>query len=262
MSIFVLFPFMDAIRRSFFSAMGGRFMGLANYKSVLQNEAFQLAAKNTLRFTAVCIPLLLILSLLLALAVHAFGEDGGVLKTSFLLPVAIPSASVVLLWQVLFHNNGLVNRWLDAAGLLPADWLNTEHAFTILVAGYIWKNCGYDMILWLSGLYGIPDELYEAARVDGAGRWQRFRYITAPALRVHLFTIAVLSLLNSFKVFREIYLLSGSYPHASVYQLQHLFNNWLVTLDIDRLCAAAALMALVILAVILLLRQTVGREEA
>ena len=260
--IFILLPFLDALRRSFFSAMGGRPVGLSNYRLVFENEAFRLAAANTVKFTLWCIPLLLVLSLMLALAVHAAADTSGILKTGFLLPMAIPAASMVLLWRVLFHQNGLVNRLLELLNVAGINWLGSDSAFVVLVMSYLWKNCGYNMVLWLSGLYGIPPELYEAAQVDGAGRWQRFLHITLPGLRPHLFTITVLSLLNSFKVFREAYLLMGDYPHKSIYMLQHLFNNWFVTLDIDKLCAAASVMAVSVFTVILLLQKTIDREEA
>ena len=242
--------------------MGGRPAGLNNYRAVFENEAFRLAAANTVRFTLWCIPLLLVLSLMLALAVHSAADASGVLKTGFLLPMAIPAASMVLLWRVLFHQNGLVNRLLELFHVAEINWLGGNNAFIVLVISYLWKNCGYNMVLWLSGLYGIPPELYEAAQVDGAGRWQRFLYITLPGLRPHLFTITALSLLNSFKVFREAYLLMGDYPHKSIYMLQHLFNNWFVTLDIDKLCAAASVMAAVVFTVILLLQKTIDREDA
>lgn len=149
-SIFVLIPFVDVVRRSFFSSMSGQFVGLKNYVAVLQNEAFKLAAKNTVRFTLVCIPLLLILSLILALLIDAIKEQKGILKTSFLVPMSIPVASVVLLWKVFFHENGLLNRILAGIGVEKIDWLNSEWAFLVLIFTYIWKNVGYDMVLWLS----------------------------------------------------------------------------------------------------------------
>ena len=96
------------------------------------------------------------------------------------------------------------------------DWLQTDWAFLVLVLSYLWKNTGYDMVLWLSGLQNISPALYEAAQVDGANARQRFFKITLPCLLPELFTISLLSLLNSFKVFREAYLIGGDYPHDSI----------------------------------------------
>ena len=138
----------------------------------------------------------------------------------------------------------------------------TGAAFWVLIGTYVWKNAGYDMILWMAGLDGISDSLYEAARVDGAGAWQCFWRVTLPGLLPTLFMTAVLSLLNTFKVFREAYLVGGAYPHDSIYLLQHLFNNWFLDLDVGRLCAAAVLIAAVLLAAILLLQKLWGGEDA
>ena len=259
-SVVVLLPFGDVLRRSFFSAMGGQFVGLKNYVDVFQNEAFQLAAGNTAKFTIICIPVLLVFSLLLALLVDALKEQRGIFKTSFRIPMSIPVASVVLLWNVVFHENGLINRLLCSVGAEPVNWLNSEWAMLVLMLTYIWKNAGYDMVLWLSGITAISPALYESASLDGAGALKRLFKITLPNLMPTLFTATVLSLLNSFKVFREAYLIAGSYPHESIYMLQHLFNNWFTRLDIDKMCTGAVLMAMVVVALIGLLQLVWGRS--
>jgi multiple sugar transport system permease protein len=242
-SIFILVPFLDAVRRSFFKAMGEGFVGLSNYSTVLGNDAFQQAAQNTGLFILTCIPLLLIISLLLSVMVVGQKRYGDYFKVSFLIPMAIPVASVALLWQIVFQNNGLLNHLILKLGWQPVDWMNSNYAFSVLVISYLWKNTGYDCVLWLSGLSSIPFALYEAAAIDGAGVLAKFRYITLPGLIPTLFITAVLSLVNSFKVFREAYLIAGSYPHNSIYMLQHLFNNWFVSLDVQKMCAAAVMLA-------------------
>ena len=259
--VFIFIPFIDVIRRSFFGAMSGEFVGLKNYATIFQNNAFKLAGGNTLKFTLICIPLLVIASLGLALLINAIGKKAQLFKMTFLLPMAIPVASVVLLWQVLFHQNGLLSRGIIALGGQRVDWMKTDWAFWILVASYLWRNIGYDMVLWLAGLSTISPAIYEAARVDGANSWQQFTKISIPQLLPTLFTIVVLSLLNSFKVFREAYLIAGDYPHDSMYMLQHLFNNWFVSLDIDQLSAAATIVAGIILILILVLQKTWGGDE-
>ena len=117
-------------------------------------------------------------------------------------------------------------------------------------------------LMWIFSEQAVPQELLEAARVDGAGAWQCFWRVTLPGLLPTLFMTAVLSLLNTFKVFREAYLVGGAYPHDSIYLLQHLFNNWFLDLDVGRLCAAAVLIAAVLLAAILLLQKLWGGEDA
>lgn len=259
----MLVPFAETVRRSFCDALGKRFVGLANYRSVLENAAFQLAARNTAGFLCTCVPILLLCSLFLALGVQAVakrrnGKDtrrGKVFRTSFLLPMAIPVASIVILWKVLFAQNGLVNALIFSLGGHAVDFMGTEAAFWVLVFTYVWKNAGYDMILWLAGLDGISADLYEAASVDGANAWQKFFYITLPNLLPTLTLVSVLSLLNSFKAFREAFLVGGNYPHESMYLLQHLFNNWFLSLDLPRLTAAAVLMALALSGLILALQR-------
>lgn len=259
--IFVLIPFLDAFRRSFFTAMSGQFVGLQNYVNVFHTKAFRAAVSNTARFMGICIPALILLSLFVAVTINQSRRPTEIYKTTFLLPMAIPVASVVLLWKVLFHKYGLINAGLSSQGIAPIDFMNTDWAFWILIISYLWKNLGYDMILWLAGLANIPKSQYEAAQVDGANGLQCFLNITMPNMMPTLFTITVLSFLNSFKVFREAYLIGGDYPHPSMYLLQHLFNNWFADLDLDRLCAAAVLVAGVILCFILLLQKNWGGDQ-
>ena len=247
--IFVLITFVDVVRRSFLDAMGNEFVGIRNYENVLQNEAFRLAAGNTIKFILVCIPLLLLISLLCALLIHGLKVYQEFFKTTFLFPMAIPVASVVLLWRLFLDRNGFFNEGITLFGLSKVDWMNSESAFGVLVFTYLWKNVGYDMILWLAGLAAIPKERYEAASVDGAGSWQSFRYVTLPGLRSSVFVIGILSLVNCFKVFREAYLIAGDYPHESIYMMQHLFNNWFVSLDIQKMTAASVMMAFVMLCI-------------
>lgn len=264
-AVFDLLPFVEVIRRSFTDAMGRRFVGLANYRTVLTNEAFRLAAANTARFLCTCIPLLLALSLGMALLVRTAGRASDWFKATYLLPLAIPVASIVLLWKVLFAEAGLLNTLLGCLGADAVDFMGTGAAFWVLIATYLWKNSGYDMILWLAGLDRIPKTQYEAAAVDGANAWQMFRAITWPGLRSTLLLTALLSLINSFKVFREAYLVAGQYPHRSMYLLQHLFNNWFLDLELGRITAAAVLVvagAVAGLAAVLLLRHCLRRKHS
>lgn len=253
---FVLIPFADVVRRSFYTALSGEFTGLRNYQTVFQNTAFRLAAVNTLRFVGICLPILLLFSLLLALILnsHITWEK---LKTLYLLPMAMPAATVVLVWKMLFIRQGFLNHWLGT----HIDFMGESSAFFILVGSYIWKNLGYTLVLWLAGLKSIPTEYAQAARVDGAESVKCFFYVTLPCLKGSMYTICVLSFLNSFKVFREAYLVSGSYPQESIYLLQHVFNNWYTNLDLDKMAAGAVLTALVLGSFSLLLKK-LWNEEA
>ena len=254
-AIFFLLPFIETIRRSFYDVRAVNFIGFESYISVINNAAFRLAAVNTAKFVAICIPLLMVVSLATALLLRSIKPLGRVFKTTFLLPMAVPVASIVLLWQAVFNYGGLANRVLVTLGFDTVNFMGSGSAFWVLVFTYLWKNNGYNMILWLAGLDGISETLYEAAYVDGAGRLQSFRYVTLPCLLPTIGLVSILSLLNSFRVFREAYLVAGAYPHDSMYMLQHLFNNWFLNLDISRLSAAATMLAAVLLGIILVMRK-------
>ena len=249
--VFIIMPYMDVVRRAFVQTAAGRFIGMNNFIEVFQNKAFGLAMGNTVRFVAVCIPILLALSLGIAVRLTKNSQVSKVIKTGVLIPMAIPVASVVLLWQFLFHGNGFLNGFLHIFGVNGPDWMNTSYSFGILVFSYVWKNLGYTVILWLAGISMIPGDIYEAARVDGAGEWQCFWKMTIPNLKGTFFTVTVISLLNSFKVFREAYLVAGDYPNGSIYLLQHLFNNWFRNLDLDKMAAGAVTLSVVLLVLIL-----------
>ena len=253
---FVLIPFGDVIRRSFYTALSGEFSGLRNYLAVFHNPAFRLAAANTVRFVGVCLPLLLIVSLALAVILnnHVKWEKWKVL---YLLPMAMPAATVVLVWKMLFVKQGFINSWLGS----HVDFMAENSAFWILAASYLWKNLGYTLVLWLAGLKAIPSELLEAAKVDGAGPLQCFFRVTLPSLKGVMYTICVLSFLNSFKVFREAYLVSGSYPQDRIYLLQHVFSNWYTNLELDKMAAGAVLTAIVLGSIAMLLQKIWTREE-
>lgn len=256
--VFVLAPFLDVVRRSFLTAVTEEWTGIGNYRTIFANQAFRLAVRNTVRFTAVCLPLLIGLGLFLAVQLSKL-KKMQLIKSLFLFPLAMPAATVVLIWKMLFSEQGFFNGWLMKAGLLsrenPVDFMGTGAAFWVLVFSYIWKNLGYTIVLWLAGIFSVSTDMTEAAKVDGASDRQCFWRVVFPNLKGSLYTITVLSFLNSFKVFREAYLVAGSYPHESMYLLQHLFNNWFVNLELDKMAAAAVCVGAVLFLAILLLQR-------
>lgn len=250
-TLFYFLPLLDVIRRSFTNAMGTQPAGIQNYITVWQNQMFLLALKNTLLFLAVSIPLLLVLSLGTALLIKHVKGKKELFRTTLLLPLGIPVACSALFFCILFSEQGWLNQLLLMEGA-GKNWLKGGSAFGVLVFCYLWKNTGYDMILWGAGLSGIDSSLYEAARVDGGSGLRIFCYITLPLLKPTGSTILILSVLNTFKIFREAYLLAGDYPDPHIYLLQHLFNNWFVALDIQKMTAAAVTVAVSVLALIYL----------
>ena len=257
-TLFVLVPFLDVVRRSFLTAVTGEWTGINNYRNVFANQAFRLAIHNTVRFTAVCLPLLIGLGLFLAVFLSRLRQM-QLIKSLFLFPLAMPAATVVLIWKMTFSRQGFWNGLLLFLGVLQEgtlpDHMGTGASFWVLVFSYVWKNLGYTMVLWLAGIFAVPYSMSEAARVDGGSEWQIFWRVVFPNLKSSLYTITVLSFLNSFKVFREAYLVAGSYPHEDMYLLQHLFNNWFIHLELDKMAAAAVTVGAVLFLVILLLQR-------
>ena len=259
---FYLIPFLWSIRFTFTSGSGGTaFVGLRNYLDIFGSAAFRLAARNTFRFIVIGVPLLMVFSFLLALLLFDKFKGATFFRSLFLYPLVLPAASVVIVVQAFFSDDGLVNQLLSALGLPIEDWIQSEYAFPILVGLYIWKNCGYDLILFLAGLAAIPKEYREAAASEGASYWQIVRYITLPLLMPTFFFILIVSIINSFKSFREAYLLGGANPHESIYMLQHFMNNNFQNLSYQRLSVAALLVFLVIFALVLVLFRLKARRE-
>ena len=162
-------------------------------------------------------------------------------------------ASVVLIWQVLFNYNGTVNEFIMLFGADKVDWLQSQFAPVVVLLLFLWKNLGYNMILFMAALNNIPKELLEVADVEGASEMYKFFAIKLRYLSPTVLFVTILSLINSFKVFREVYLLAGAYPYEALYTLQHFMNNTFDSLDYQKLSAAAVLMALVMVVIIALL---------
>jgi len=251
---------MDSVRRSFCTAVTNDFTGIQNYKVVLDNEAFKLAVKNTALFVSVSLPILIILSFFISFALSRM-KYIRLIKSALLFPLAVPTAALVLIWQILFDDAGYVNRILTEFGISEIRFLNSSAAFWVLSGSYVWKNLGYTVLLWVTGIMSVSDSLLDAARVDGANERQCLFRIILPNLKPTLYTITIISFLNSFKVFREAYLVAGSYPHNSIYLLQHLFNNWFVNMELDKMAAAAVCVFSVIFLASVLLKHVWDREE-
>ena len=253
-SVFFIVPFLVVVYYSVIkSPLNPEFVFLENFQNVIGNQAFKIAVKNTADFSIVAVPLAVILSLGLALMLESRIPLKSQFRTFFLSPMMVPVASVVLIWQVLFHQNGVMNEIMLVFGLDKIDWLKSEWAIGVIVVLYLWKNLGYNMILFMAALANIPKELLEVADVEGASEMYKFFAIKLRYLSPTVLFVTILSMINSFKVFREIYLLTGEYPVERLYMLQHFMNNTFEALDYQKLSAAAVILAIVMVAIIALL---------
>ena len=238
-------------------------VGLTNFLRTWNNNAFQLAARNTLIFSFVAVPLAVVLSLWLAVIMESRIPLKSTFRTFFLSPMMVPIASVILVWQVLFDYNGLVNAVIARIGIGKIDWLKTYYGPVVIILLFLWKNLGYNMILFMSGLSSIPKDQIEVARLESATEGQIFWMIKLRYLSSTIMFVIIMSLINSFKVFREVYLLAGNYPFDSLYTMQHYMNNTFQSLDYQKLSSAAIIMAafmMVVIGILLLLEDWFGRD--
>ena len=250
MAFFIL-PFIVVIVYSLVdNPINMEFNGLGNFIRVINNGAFKKATANTLKFSVIAVPLAVVLSLMLAIVLEWKIPFRSQFRTFFLSPMMVPVASIVLIWQVLFHYNGAVNEWLGAFGIDKIDWLKSSKAYIVVVVLVLWKNLGYNMILFMAALSNIPEDLIEVARLENANKWQIFYHIKLRYMSSTILFVTIMSLINSFKVFREIYLLTGDYPVDTIYMLQHYMNNMFAKLDYQNLSAAAVLMSLCMIVII------------
>ena len=253
-SIFFLIPFLVVIYYSVVdNPVSGNFVGLSNFAALLRNMAFRRAAANTATFSLIAVPLAVILPLLIAILLMQKIPMKSLFRTVLISPLMVPIASIVLIWEVLFHNNGVVNEWIITLGGTAIDWFKSDFSQLTIVILYLWKNVGYNMILFMAALAGIPKDITEAAALDGASGPQTFFRIKVPYLSSTILFVTILSVINSFKVFREVYLLTGDYPYDSLYLLQHFMNNMFKSLDYQKLSSAAILMGIVMVLIIGLL---------
>lgn len=262
--IFYAIPFGMVIQYSFTRGAGNthRFVGFENYRNIIQNDMLQLAFGNTMKFLAIALPLVLVVAYAIALMLKSQVKKLQVLKSVLLLPYIMPIVGVVQVVELIFAETGMLSQLLLSMNLPVQDWLKSQYAFWVVTALYLWKNTGYAVILLLSGLITIPNELYEATDLDGGNKWQQFRYITMPQMWYSVFFTMVFSLINAFKSFREIFLIGGVRPHKSIYMLQHFINNSFENLNYTKLAVASVLLLLVLASVFTISYRWVMRKEA
>lgn len=250
-ALFFVLPFFVVIYYSMIdNPISGQFVFWDNFYNVLTNKAFQLAMLNTLRFSIIAVPLIIVLSLGLAFLLDKQVPGKSKIRAAFLSPMMVPVASVILIWQVLFDYNGLLNELVGQFAEGKVDWLKSVYAQIVIVILFVWKNLGYNIVLFMSALANIPREVVEVAELESATKWQIFWSLKLRYLSSSILFVTILSLINSFKIFREVYLLTGDYPYETLYLLQHYMNNMFRSLDYQKLSAAAIIMSLVMIVLI------------
>lgn len=253
-SVFFILPFFVVIYYSLIdNPVSGEFVFLDNFINVFNNGAFRQAAYNTFMFSVTAVPLAVILSLGLAMLLDHKIPYRSQFRTFFLTPMMVPIASIVLIFQVMFHYNGAINDVIKIFGIGKIDWFKSSYSQIVIVILFLWKNLGYNMILFMAALGSIPRDIIEVAELESATPWQIFIHIKVRYLSSTFLFVTILSLINSFKVFREIYLLTGDHPYETLYMLQHFMNNMFSSMDYQKLSSAAILMSVVMIIIIAVL---------
>ena len=202
-----------------------RFVGLGNYAQLLADPLFWKALGNTFYFVLVGVPLSIAASLGAALLLQSrLARFKPFFRTAYFAPVVTTVVAVAVIWRYLFHTRyGLVNWGLASVGIEPVDWLgDPTWAMPTIILFAVWKNFGYNMIIFIAGLQAIPDDLYEAARIDGAGAWAQLRHVTLPLLGPVLLLVGILTMAGYFQLFAEPYVMTQGGPLESTVSVLYL----------------------------------------
>ena len=195
-----------------------RFIGFGNYAELVRTPLFWKALGNTFYFVVVGVPLSIALSLGAALLLNGVASTlVGFFRTALFAPVVTTLVAVAVIWRYLLHTRyGMINYGLESLGIDPVDWLGDPNwAMPAIILFAVWKNFGYNMVILLAGLQTIPNELYEAARIDGANAWQRFVHVTLPGLGPMLLLVSILTMAGYFQLFAEPYVMTQGGPVES-----------------------------------------------
>ncbi|MBU5432448.1 carbohydrate ABC transporter permease [Intestinimonas sp. MSJ-38] len=262
--VFYIAPFFYSLRYIFTRGVSQvEFVGLANFRDLFRNPAFGLAMKNTVIFTGISVPLLVLAALLLAAALQR--RDSKFLRWTMLAPMIIPVASALLGWSAILGQDGLLGRLIQVLGGQGANYLAEPWARWSLMLMFFVKNLGYMTVILGGALASIPKEYREAYSLDSNSLWGYTFRIAAPIISPVIFFVAVLSLVNSFQIFREVYGLYGDYPPNSLYMLQTFMNNNFAKLNYSRLCTASFTVSMAIalaVSVYLWFQRQAAKEES
>jgi len=242
-----------------------RFVALGNYLDLLQTPLFWKSLGNTAHFVVIGVPLSIAVSLGAALLLNAkVARFKGLFRTALFAPVVTTLVAVAVIWRYLFHTSyGLVNWALGHVGIAPIDWLgDPTWAMPTIILFAVWKNFGYNMVIFVAGLAAIPEDLYEAARIDGASRWKQFVHVTLPMLGPVLLVVAVITVSGYFQLFAEPYVMTRGDPlQSTVSVLYFMYEEGFMWWNLGRASAVAFMLFLIILGVTTLLLRAGRRKE-
>ncbi|MBI4901152.1 MAG: sugar ABC transporter permease [Actinobacteria bacterium] len=265
-SVFRFVPSVGGLLVSFFKwSLGGnpKFIGVDNYVNLAQDSSFYVAIKNTLAFFVLTVPVLVVASLLLAMLLNQKLAGRKVMRTISIIPYVLIPSIVGIMWNWIYDNNfGLLNYYIKKLGGGPVFWLTNERFALVAVSiVVVWTYIGYDMILFLAGLQGIPKETYEAAEVDGASRMQVFWHITLPLLKPVTMMVSTLTLVNVVQLFDQIYVMTNGGPGTSTLTMvQYMYTSAFTNYELGY-GSAIEVVILLLLMVLITVQNRIGNRE-
>ena len=268
--LFLLFRFLPAIGAFFLSLTDYRisgkwdFIALDNYTRLLSDKVFHEALLVTITYTVIFVPLTVLLSLGTAVLLHQVVWRRGFFRGVFFLPYVTSIVLAAVIWKWIYDaQDGLLNAVLGLVSIGPIDFLSQSNTVLPSIAlTSAWKGFGYSMLILLAGLQAVPKSYLEAAMIDGAGTWQRFRYVTLPQLRPVLFFVLVIETIGAFQVFDAMYVMTGGGPVRSSYSLVYfLYDSGFKYFDFGYASAIGLVLFLIVLIVSLVQRRLVGRDD-
>jgi multiple sugar transport system permease protein len=270
LALFLLFRFVPVIGAVLLSLtdyrLSGRwsFVALDNYTRLLQDSLFHQALAVTLTYTVVFVPMTVLLSLGTAVLLHQVVWRRGFFRGVFFLPYVTSIVLAAVIWKWIYDaQDGLINAVLGLVSIGPIDFLaDSNLVLPSIAVTSAWKGFGYSMLILLAGLQAVPRSYLEAAMIDGASTWQRFRYITLPQLRPVLFFVLVIETIGAFQVFDAVYVMTGGGPVRSSYSLVYfLYDSGFKYFDFGYASAIGLMLFAIVLVVSLVQRRLVGRDD-
>ncbi|SCX90927.1 carbohydrate ABC transporter permease [Alkaliphilus peptidifermentans] len=238
-SMLYVIPFLLGLRYSVSrSGFDDTFVGFTNYRNIINSLSFRLALKNNLIFLFAGLTIIIVLSFVLALIIHEINAP-KILKLCIVLPIAIPSATVAGYFREVFATGA--NNLMDS-----------EFAMIGVILIFLWRSTGYNLIIYLAALSQLDKSVIEASEIDGANYLEKLRHVIIPLVTPATFFVSIISIINSFKIYKDLYILQGNYPNPKIYMLQHYMNNKFRDLEYEKLTSAAYLFAIFIFIIALM----------
>lgn len=265
LAAFLIVPIIYTIYYSFFTYQVIRpdniiFSGIENYLDLLKDSSFWQALRNTVYFTVLVVPIQCVLALALAMLVSSRRRGVSVFRTMYFSPQVTSMVVIAILWTILYNSNsntGLINAFLTSFGFEAIDFLNNpDTAMNSIIFMSAWQGAGYQMMIFLAGLNGIPQEQYEAASVDGAGKWAQFRYVTIPGLMNTIKYVLMITIIQAMKLFTQPYIMTKGGPQNKTKTLvYYIYEQGFQRGNFGYACAAAAVFFVIVVVISLLVKK-------